>query len=134
MPFTIAHRLLARRRDGGERISARILDRMLPRRVAAEIERGGIATEVIPDVVAAFGDFDVLAHLGGYAGPVWLVNGERDHFRIQERRFLAACSAGRLLLVPGAGHYLPLIRPDEFSRLVLDLAAGCRFRAEGVAG
>lgn len=107
---------------------------MLPRRVAAEIERGGIATEVIPDVVAAFGDFDVLAHLGGYAGPVWLVNGERDHFRIQERRFLAACSAGRLLLVPGAGHYLPLIRPDEFSRLVLDLAAGCRFRAEGVAG
>lgn len=134
VPFTLAHRALSLRRDGGERISGRIFNRLLPRRVAEEIKRGGIATEVIPDVLEAIGGFDVLAHLGGYDGPVWLVNGARDHFRIHERRFLAACAEGRLLVVPAAGHYLPLIRPVEFSRLVLDVAAGCRYRGEGAAG
>lgn len=133
VPFTLVHRVLSRQQDGGERISGRIFDRVLPGDAAEEIKRGGIATEVIPDVVGEIGGFDILAHLGGYDGPVWLVNGGRDHFRIHERRFLAACSDGRLLVVPAAGHYLPLARPVEFSRLVLDLAAGCRSRTEGPA-
>jgi pimeloyl-ACP methyl ester carboxylesterase len=84
---------------------------------------GGIATEVIPDVTKAFDDFDVLTELAQYPGPVWLINGARDHFRRHERRFLEACVDGRLLIVPGAGHYLPLTHTAEFSRLVLDAAA-----------
>ncbi|MFC9894477.1 alpha/beta fold hydrolase [Nocardia sp. NPDC127579] len=128
-PFTAMHRVLSSRPDGGARISRRVFESVLPARVAHDIDRGGIATEVIPDVVAALRDFDLLGGLGAYPGPVWLVNGARDHFRVGERRSLAACARGRLLVIPRAGHYYPLARPAEFAELILDLAAACQERA-----
>lgn len=121
-PFTLAHRLLSAWPDGGERISGRVFDAVLPPHVAEAVKRGGIATEVIPDVVQAARDFDILARLADYPGPTWLVNGGRDYFRRHERRFLTACTHGQLLTVPGAGHYLPLIHPTRFARCVLDIA------------
>jgi pimeloyl-ACP methyl ester carboxylesterase len=122
-PFRLAHRMLSGLPDGGDGISRRVLSKMLPAQVANAVASGGIATEVIPDVVALAPRLDVVAALAGYPGPVWLINGGHDHFRLHERRFLAACTDGRLLIVPGAGHYLPMTHPDELSRLVLDAAA-----------
>lgn len=126
MPFTLMHRLLSRRPDGGDRISGRLFDAVLPARVAQDIRRGGIATEAIPDVVAALRDFDLLGNLGRYPGPTWIVNGGHDHFRFNERQAVAASPQGRLLVIPGAGHYFPLAQPAVFSRLLLDTAAACR--------
>ncbi|KAA8887132.1 alpha/beta hydrolase [Nocardia colli] len=128
-PFTLLHKGLSGRADGGERISGRIFEKVLPTRVAHDIGRGGIATEVIPDVVAALRDFDLTADLGKYPGPVWLVNGARDHFRLGERRSLNACTQGRLLVIPRAGHYFPLAQPRTFARLILDVAAACQTRS-----
>ncbi|MFF1608779.1 alpha/beta fold hydrolase [Amycolatopsis sp. NPDC058278] len=122
-PFRLAHRAFMRLPDRGERISRWQFNAALPRPVADAVVAGGIATEVIPDVAKAFDDFDVLTELAQYPGPAWLINGARDHFRRHERRFLEACIDGRLLIVPGAGHYLPLTHTAEFSRLVLDAAA-----------
>ncbi|TDP31177.1 hypothetical protein DFR75_109146 [Nocardia ignorata] len=99
-----------------------MFDRVLPPAVARAVETAGIATEVIPDVVEELSGFDVLAALGSYAGPISLVNGRHDHFRVQERRFLRQCRDGRLIVVAGAGHYLPLIHPERFAELVLEAA------------
>ncbi|MFD0360995.1 alpha/beta fold hydrolase [Nocardia sp. GCM10030253] len=121
-PFTLIHRVLSRQPDGGERASGRIFDAMLPPQVAAAIKLGGIATEVIPDVIRASTQFDPLTNLAAYPGPLWLINGSRDHFRSHERRFLAASTNGRLLITPRAGHYLPLAHPAEFARSVLDIS------------
>ncbi|WP_187703042.1 alpha/beta fold hydrolase [Nocardia yunnanensis] len=122
-PFSLMHRILSAQPDGGERVSGRIFDASLPESVARAVKNGGIATEAIPDVVRALAKFHVLSGLSAYPGPVWLVNGAHDHLRLHERRFAEACSHGRLLVVPRAGHYLPLARPEDFSRMVLDAAA-----------
>ncbi len=121
-PFRLAHRLFRRFPDQGERISQWQFRSALPRPLANAVISAGVATEVIPDVAAAFADFDVLGELSRYPGPTWLINGSRDHFRRHERRFLAACADGRLLTVGRAGHYLPMTRGPEFSRLVSDAA------------
>ena len=121
-PFRVAHRLLMRLPDRGDRLSRRQFESVLQPKLAEAVIDGGIATEVIPDVAQAFADFDVLAELGTYPGPTWLINGSRDHFRRHERRFLDACADGRLIHVPKAGHYLPMVRGKEFSRLMLDAA------------
>lgn len=123
-PFRIAHLLLSAQRDGGERLSRRLFDVVLPTQVAAAVAAGGIATEVIPDIARATASFDPLGGLGRYPGPVWLINGSRDHFRGHEQRFAAASPRARLLVVPGAGHYLPLAEPQGFARLIRDIADG----------
>ncbi|WP_340686339.1 alpha/beta hydrolase [Amycolatopsis coloradensis] len=121
-PFRAAHRLLMRLPDQGERLSRWQFRSALPPKVAEAVIGGGIATEVIPDVAKAFAEFDVLAELSAYQGPTWLINGSRDHFRRHEHRFLDACADGRLVSVPKAGHYLPMVRGKEFAQLVLDAA------------
>ncbi|WET79059.1 alpha/beta hydrolase [Amycolatopsis sp. QT-25] len=121
-PFRVAHRLLMRLPDQGERLSRWQFRGVLPPKLAEAVIGGGIATEVIPDVVEALADFDVLAELKTYPGPTWLINGSRDHFRRHEHRFLDACADGRLINVPKAGHYLPMVRGKEFAQLVLDAA------------
>ncbi|WP_410647931.1 alpha/beta fold hydrolase [Amycolatopsis sp. cmx-4-54] len=122
IPFRLAHRSLMRLPDRGERLSRWQFRSVLPPKLAEAVIGGGIATEVVPDVAKAFADFDVLAELRTYAGPTWLINGSRDHFRRHERRFLDACADGRLISVPKAGHYLPMVRGKEFTQLVLDAA------------
>ncbi|MVU82638.1 alpha/beta fold hydrolase [Nocardia sp. ET3-3] len=123
MPFRLMHRALSSRPDGGKALSERVFDRAVPSRVAADIARGGIATEAIPDVLAALTGFDPLAALAAYPGPVRLVNGGHDHFRLGEQAFLRAAADARLLVVPRAGHYLPLTHADAFAGLVADFAA-----------
>ncbi|KAF0845382.1 alpha/beta fold hydrolase [Nocardia caishijiensis] len=121
-PFTLMHRVLSGRADGGHRASSRLFHRVLPVPVAHAVVDAGIATEVIPDVVEALCGFDVLAALDSYSGPTTLVNGRHDHFRLQEHRFLRHCRDGRLVVVPRAGHYLPLIHTERFAELVLEAA------------
>lgn len=120
--FSLAHKALSRMRDGGEAVSRAQFRGLLPPAVAEPVLAAGIATEVIPQVVAAAARFDPLTDLGSYPGPVWLVNGAHDHFRTNERRFVRVCWDGRLIVVPRAGHYLPMVRAAEFSRIVRDCA------------
>ncbi|MFF2083832.1 alpha/beta fold hydrolase [Nocardia sp. NPDC058176] len=122
-PFTLMHRVLSRQADGGRRASERVFDRVVPQPVSRAISAAGIATEVIPDVVTELDRFDVLGALGSGRQPAWLINGTHDHLRIHERRFARARADARLIVVPRAGHYLPLTEPVGFSRLVLDAAA-----------
>lgn len=74
---------------------------------------------------------DTLASLAAYPGPVWLVNGERDHFRRDERDFLKACRDGRLLLLPRCGHLTSLADTGAVAALVRDAAAVATARTHG---
>lgn len=78
--------------------------------------------EVIPQVVTALTGYDPLVPLAAYPGPVWLINGGNDPLRRDERRFHSVCANGRLLVVPGTGHLMPVTHPEIFNRLVLDAA------------
>lgn len=68
-PFLVAHRVLSSWADGGERVSARVLRATLPRRTAGEVARAGIASEVIPDVVAALRASRPLDHVAATTCP-----------------------------------------------------------------
>lgn len=132
--FRLMHRALSARPDGGQAFSENVFRRVLPPRVAADIVRGHIATEVIPDVAAALRGFDPAAALSTYPGPIRLINGGHDHFRLGEQRFLRASPAARLLVVPRAGHYLPLTHGEVFADLVADFAASRDLPRLGASG
>ncbi|WP_031469811.1 alpha/beta fold hydrolase [Sciscionella sediminilitoris] len=121
-PFLLAHRILTALPDQGDRFSARVLRRSLPAEVAGPVIEAGIATQVIPEAMVALGTPDPLGDLARYPGRVLFINGRSDHFRLQERRFRAACARGELRTVPGAGHYLPLTHGETFARFVGDYA------------
>lgn len=83
---------------------------------------GGLAVEAATAVIDEISDMDAIAALRAYEGPVWLINGARDHFRIHEKQFFDACGDGRLVNVPRAGHMVSLDQPVNFSRIVGDAA------------
>ncbi|ONI72913.1 hypothetical protein ALI144C_43850 [Actinosynnema sp. ALI-1.44] len=121
-PFLAMHSVLTRLPDGGERFSRRMFRATLPPDVVAALGAGPIATPAIPSVVTALRSFDPLRAVAQYPGPTWFINGGHDHLRYHERKFLAAAQDGRLVVIPGTGHYLPMTHPEIFSRHVRDAA------------
>ncbi len=124
-----ASHLVLRLPDRGSRLNAAAVRLALPAVGAADAAAGGFALEVMTPVLRALRGWDVLADLRSVAAPVWLVNGRFDHFRGEERAFLAACRDGRLVVVPGATHLVSLVRPTRFSRTVLEALATVEDRA-----
>ncbi|WP_184080117.1 alpha/beta fold hydrolase [Nocardiopsis mwathae] len=114
--------LLDRLPDHGEAVNERFHRLTLPTDGAEAALDGGLAMEAARAVIDEIAEMDVLGALGAYPGPVWLINGARDPFRIHERRFLEACADGRLLNVPRAGHLVSLDQPENFAKLVADIA------------
>ena len=113
--------LLERLPDKGEAVNERFHRLTLGEGAEAVLD-GGLAMEAARAVIDEIAQMDVLAALGSYRGPVWLVNGARDHFRIHEKRFLDACVDGRLLNVPRAGHMVNVDAPENFTKIVADAA------------
>ncbi|MFG2138058.1 alpha/beta fold hydrolase [Streptomyces sp. NPDC048650] len=118
-----AARMAARHPQRADRLSEFGFRRTLPRPLADAMVAGGLSCEVTPSVIRAVVATDPLAHLAAYPGPVWLVNGERDRFRRDERRFHHACRDGRVLVLPGCGHLTSLADTAALTRHLLDAAA-----------
>ncbi|RNL81821.1 alpha/beta fold hydrolase [Halostreptopolyspora alba] len=114
--------LLDRLPDKGQAVNERFHRLMLPDEGAEAVLDGGLAMEAARAVIDEIAEMDVLGSLRAYPGPVWLINGARDHFRIHEKRFLDACGDGRLLNVPRAGHMVSLDQPENFTKIVSDAA------------
>lgn len=87
--------------------------------LAEDVLRGGIALDVMDDVLREFATLDVRGSLARIDAPIWFVNGQWDHFRIEERRALRAARNGRLVRVVGANHLVNLSRPGVFNRVLL---------------
>jgi pimeloyl-ACP methyl ester carboxylesterase len=106
--FLSAYRFMARLAASSpavaDQLSVRGFRRTLPGPIAEAMIAGGVRCAVMPEAVAAVSALDPIADLRRYPGPVLLVNGARDPFRADERRFLAATPNARLVLVPRRGH------------------------------
>lgn len=88
--------------------------------LADDVIRGGVALEVMDDALRELRQLHPLTSLRQIDRPLWLVNGTLDHFRLEERRYLAAAPDARLMHVPGATHMVSLTRPEAFTRILLD--------------
>ncbi|MEE6274413.1 alpha/beta fold hydrolase [Georgenia wangjunii] len=114
--------LIARLPDGGAGLNDALARRALPAQALDDLAAGGMSMGVMDAALAGMADVDPLGDLAALGDvPVWLLNGSLDHFRLEERRFLAACTRGRLVVVPGATHLVSLVRPVAFTRAVLEL-------------
>ncbi len=109
--------------DHGMWLHTAFVRRLLPPQGAIDVLAGGVALDVMDAGLRATSTLNPLAGLSAYDGPVWLVNGQFDHFRADERRFLAACRDGRLVIVPGATHLASLVRPMPFTDALRRAAA-----------
>jgi pimeloyl-ACP methyl ester carboxylesterase len=87
--------------------------------LAEDVARGGIALDVMDDVLRELATLDVRASLARVDAPVWFVNGQWDHFRLEERRALRAASNARLVRIVGANHLVNLSRPGVFDRVLV---------------
>lgn len=120
------YRLLARGirllPDRGLWLHETMARRLLPPAGARDVLAGGAALDVMDSGLRATSTLTPLRSLAAYPGPVWLVNGALDHFRLDERRFLAACRNGRVVIVAGATHLSSLAQPERFTNTLLDIA------------
>lgn len=111
-------RLIRRLPDHGLWLHTIFVRVLLPPDGAADTLAGGVPLNVMDAGLRATGTLRPLDSLSRYPGPVWLVNGAFDQFRLHERRFLAACRDGRLVIVPRASHLVSLAQPVRFAALL----------------
>ncbi|GAB3716873.1 alpha/beta fold hydrolase [Nocardiopsis nanhaiensis] len=120
--YRIPSVLMDRLPDKGATINERFHRLTLRDGAADAVVDGGLAVEAATAVIDELSRIDALSALSAYGGPVWLINGARDHFRIHEKQFFDACAEGRLVNVPRAGHMVSLDQPVNFARIVSDAA------------
>ncbi|GEL96648.1 alpha/beta fold hydrolase [Cellulomonas terrae] len=111
---------IARLPDRGARLNQFFVDLALPPAAAQDVGAGGFALDATNEVLREMSIATPVADLARIEAPVWLVNGAFDHFRGEERRFLAACRDGRLVVVPRATHLVSLVQPARFTRVLLE--------------
>ena len=76
------------------------------------------------DTLGRLSSFDTVAALRRIEAPVWLVNGQFDLFRMQERAFLAAARSGTLVRQPGARLARGIRDPRVTAELLVDIVDG----------
>ncbi|WP_029290594.1 alpha/beta fold hydrolase [Cellulomonas sp. HZM] len=121
-PWEAAARAIGLLPDRGERLNAFVVRRTVPASGALDLAAGGWALDATVPVLRALSGTDPVADLRRVRAPVWLVNGRYDHFRGEERRFLAATRDGRLVVVPRATHLVSVTAPVAFTRVLLRAA------------
>lgn len=113
--------------DRGAALNQFMIDTFVPLQGRDDIVRGGVALEAMSGTLAAIAEVRPMRAISRLTMPVLFVNGQFDHFRLEERAYLAAARArpdvpaswSSLMVVPGASHLVSLVRPDEFSRIVV---------------
>lgn len=121
-PWLALSRLLLRLPDRGAGMNDLLARLALSPAGVADLAAGGFTFDVMVPALEAMAAVDPLADLRLLAArgvPVHLVNGRWDHFRLHERRYLAAHPGATLTIVPGATHLVPLARPVAFNRALL---------------
>lgn len=76
---------------------------------------GRPAWQVVTDVLHELAGRSSRADLSSAKVPVWLINGQRDHLRLDEKRYLDTAPGTALVVVPRAGHDVNLDAPDAFN-------------------
>lgn len=117
--WLLAARALARLPDKGAWFNRKAVDLALRPDMAAVVAEGGFALEVMVDLLREVRRTDPVEDLRLIRCPVWLVNGQWDHFRGQAGVFRRAAPDTRIVTVRGASHLVSLVRPVAFNRVLL---------------
>ncbi len=116
-------RLIRRLPDHGLWLHTTLVRVLLPPESAADTLAGGVPLNVMNAGLGATCTLRPLEGLSRFPGPIWLINGAFDQFRLHERRFLAACRNGRLFVVPRASHLVSLAQPERFAAVLRGILA-----------
>jgi len=114
--------------DRGASLNATLVRIAVPAAGAADLAAGGYSLDVMGDMLDEVGRLRPLRDLANVTCPVWLVNGQWDHFRRQERAFLRAATRAplaRLVIIRGASHLVSLTTPVAFNRVLLEAVEEC---------
>ncbi|MET1044535.1 MAG: alpha/beta hydrolase, partial [Microbacteriaceae bacterium] len=106
--------------DQGRALNDFMLRLMVRSDAADDVLAGGVALEVMDDVLRELRHVNPIRSLPLVQVPVLFVNGALDHFRLQAARYLAATPRGRLVTVSGASHLVSIVKPHEFTDALLD--------------
>lgn len=117
--WLLAARGFAHLPDKGAWFNQKAVDLALPPDMAEAVAEGGFALEVMVDLLSGVRRMDPVADLRRIRCPVWLVNGQWDHFRLQAGVFRRAAPDVRVVTVRGASHLVSLVRPVAFNRVLL---------------
>ncbi|MDJ0338799.1 alpha/beta fold hydrolase [Cryobacterium sp. PH31-O1] len=120
--YRLVARTIHRLPDRGLWLHETMARLLLPAAGARDVLAGGAALDVMDSGLRATSTLTPLPSLAAYPGPIWLVNGAFDHFRLHERRFLAACRDGKVVVVPRATHLSSLAQPERFTAILLGIA------------
>ncbi|BDI23083.1 lysophospholipase [Herbiconiux sp. L3-i23] len=121
--------VIGRLPDRGDAINRFMVDRFVPEPGRGDVLRGGVALDAMGPTLKAMLAVRPIEAIGRIRCPILFVNGTLDHFRLEERLYLAAARArpvpeswSELIHVAGATHLVSLVRPDEFTRVLLGAA------------
>lgn len=118
--WLLAARLIGRLPDRGRWLNQTMVDLTVPGEAAVDLAAGGFALDVMVDMLKAMRAVRPLEDLRRVRAPVWFVNGQWDHFRLQERAFLAAAPHAERRILRGASHLASLTRPVAYNRALLE--------------
>lgn len=116
--YIVVAGLIARLPDKGLGLHTWAAQRVVDAELAADLLDGGVGLDAVVPTLQELAGLDVRGALTRIECPIWFVNGQRDHFRVEERRMLRATRAGTLVVVPDAGHLVALDQPAAFADLV----------------
>ncbi len=115
--------------DRGRWLNDTALRSLVPSPGADDVLAGGVALEVMDDVLVDLLRVDPVTSLAKIEMPVLFVNGQFDHIRWHAARYLAAVADGRLVTIPGASHMVSAAKPEAFTRELLRGLADAAGRA-----
>lgn len=119
-PYRAGANVIHRLPDRGRAMNEFFVRAFIPKSGAEDVLAGGAAIDVMDDVLTELRRLTPLPSLRRVDVPVWLVNGQFDHFRLQERAFLRAARDARLVHVPGANHMVSVTQPEAFTEVLID--------------
>lgn len=105
--------------DRGRALNDASVRLLVPRPGADDVIAGGVALEVMDDVLLSLLTLHPIERLREIEVPVLFVNGSLDHVRAHAKRYLAATRSGRLVTIPGASHMVSVVRPRQFTEAML---------------
>lgn len=117
--WRVLARIIHRFPDRGLSLNNLVVRTIVPMPGATDVIAGGVALEVMDDVLRDLRQVRPIESLTRITEPVLFVNGRLDHIRWHAARYLAATADGTLVTIAGATHMVSVARPHQFTDAML---------------
>lgn len=114
--------------DRGAALNQLLVDLTVPAATRDDVTAGGVALDVMADSLRELAPVRSLTDIARSTAPLLFVNGQFDHFRAEEHRYLRTArnrqtpASSDLIVIPRASHLVSLTQPESFNRVLLGAA------------